>query len=804
LLLAAALALLSTSARTVRPEVEAYAHAAQLHARGHWTEEVTFLQAELPKYEGADLDEVWAMRALYGQALTARGRFADALKVLAPPLPRRLASSVVAVRWRSFRAIALNRNHQMKAAQADLDHAERIARKYQPQVLDEVLKWRANFAVGAGRNIEAEEYVRRALRLAKHYQHRQTEAELLATRAIVQSQMRHYDEAIDTNIRVLSLATELHADSLIEKSMGNLSWSYSEIGDFENVKFYAGAALALAEQLGAARDMLPWLNQLADVERLHGNYSTALNYYRRSVAIAREQKHKDSGEYLGNLAVAQLETGDVNGSRRSVEEAMALDRDAENEDEELRASIIAARIDASEGKLQRAIEKTDRVLMTAKHTLRRMEAHAWLGQFCDSAGRPTEAEAHYRDAIALADRARLDITREENRLPFGALVRDIYDHYVAFLLAGRRVEEALQVTEESRTRTLEEAVDQKIAARPIDARRLARERQAVVLSYWLTPKQSYVWIITPAWIRVLALSPSATIERAIDQYSIELQSLRGGQQMRADGLALYRLLIQPVSKRIPDGARVIIIPDGRLHGFNLESLIDPMSHYWIESVTVETAGSLALLNKPPLKVDSGWMLLIGDPPSPAVEFPRLLKAAEELDFVQRRFAPACTTLTGSRATPRAYRAANAGEAGYIHFVAHGIASRLRPLESAVVLANDGDSYKLYARDIIKQKLHARLVTISSCHGAGTRAYTGEGLVGLAWAFLHAGAHQVIAALWEVNDNATPKLMDDLYAGIRAGQDPATALRNAKLNLIRGRSVFRQPRYWAPFVLYSGS
>jgi CHAT domain-containing protein len=799
----ALLALFVNSAGKIRPEAEAYAHAADLHARGHWIEEVAFLQAELAKYKGEDLDEVWAMRALYAQALNGRTRYADALEVLAPRLPARLAASVIAVRWLSFRAIALNRVNQKKAAQTDLNYAEKIAHEYQPQVLDEVLKWRANFAVGAGRNIEAEEYVRKGLSLARRYQHRQTEAELLATRAFIQSHMQHYDEAIDTNIRVLSLATELHADSLIEKAEGNLSWAYSEIGDFENVKVYAGAALALAEQLGAARDMLPWLNQLADVERLHGNYAKALDYYGRSVAVARKQKHKDTGEYLGNLAVAQLETSDVTGARRSVEEAIALDRDAENIDEGLRATIIAARIDASEGKLSSAIEKTDRVLRTAKHTLRRMEAHAWLGQFCDNAARPTEAETHYRGAIALAAKARLEITTEEYRLPFGALVRDVYDHYVAFLLRSRRVEEALQVTEVSRTRTLEEAVDQKIGARAVNARRLARERQAIVLSYWLAPKRSYVWIITPAAIEVRPLSPGTIIESTIDKYSTELRSLRGGQQMQADGAGLYRLLVQPVVKRIPDGTRVIIIPDGRLHGFNMESLIDPMSRYWIESVTVETAGSLALLDKPPPSGSSGSMLLIGNP-TPASEFPQLRKAGEELDFVQHRFQSACTTLNGDRATPRSYRNANAGAFGYIHFVAHGIANRSRPLESAVVLANDGESYKLYARDIIKQKLHARLVTISSCHGAGTRAYTGEGLVGLAWAFLHAGAHQVIAALWEVNDNATPRLMDHLYAGIRAGQDPATALRNAKLKLIHGDSVFQRPFYWAPFVLYSGS
>ncbi len=47
-------------------------------------------------------------------------------------------------------------------------------------------------------------------------------------------------------------------------------------------------------------------------------------------------------------------------------------------------------------------------------------------------------------------------------------------------------------------------------------------------------------------------------------------------------------------------------------------------------------------------------------------------------------------------------------------------------------------------------------------------------------------------------------MDELYKGLRAGQDPATALRNAKLSLVRSGGVFRKPFYWAPFQLYAGS
>jgi CHAT domain-containing protein len=197
------------------------------------------------------------------------------------------------------------------------------------------------------------------------------------------------------------------------------------------------------------------------------------------------------------------------------------------------------------------------------------------------------------------------------------------------------------------------------------------------------------------------------------------------------------------------------------------------------------------------------MLIIGDPPSPDPQFPRLAHAAEEVTRIQQQFK-SCVVLTGAAATPSAYARAMPERYGIVHFVAHGVATRLRPLESAVILAREGESYKLYARDIVRKRLHARLVTISSCHGAGTRAYTGEGLVGLAWAFLHAGARQVIAALWEVNDSATPGLMSDLYAGIRRGDDPAVALRAAKLKLVRGTNVDRLPRYWAPFVLYSGS
>ena len=77
-------------------------------------------------------------------------------------------------------------------------------------------------------------------------------------------------------------------------------------------------------------------------------------------------------------------------------------------------------------------------------------------------------------------------------------------------------------------------------------------------------------------------------------------------------------------------------------------------------------------------------------------------------------------------------------------------------------------------------------------------------MGLTWAFLRAGAHSVIAALWEVSDMSTPQLMGDLYAGISKGDSPEAALRKAKLTMIHSASAYRKPFYWAPFQLYRGS
>jgi CHAT domain-containing protein len=262
----------------------------------------------------------------------------------------------------------------------------------------------------------------------------------------------------------------------------------------------------------------------------------------------------------------------------------------------------------------------------------------------------------------------------------------------------------------------------------------------------------------------------------------------------------------PLQKFIPQNADVVIVPDGMLATLNFETLVAPggSPHYWLNDVTVSNAVSVAALTRrTPSKHPPEDMLAIGDPVNESGA-PALLHAKQEINLVAS-YAPAMreVVITGKEATPTAYAASHPERFRIIHFAAHGNSNQIEPLESAILLSPDGEnSNKLYGRDIVKLKLNAQLAVISSCQGAGGRVY-GEGSVGLAWAFMKAGAHQVIAALWNLDDAAAAELMKTFYAGLSSGKSPAAALRAAKLSLMKDPS-HQRPYYWATLQLYLGS
>ena len=199
--------------------------------------------------------------------------------------------------------------------------------------------------------------------------------------------------------------------------------------------------------------------------------------------------------------------------------------------------------------------------------------------------------------------------------------------------------------------------------------------------------------------------------------------------------------------------------------------------------------------------DGAWPAAARDDLGPRLA--RLPFSRREAEAVARQTGPTTRLLLDFDASRRA---AIDGLSGYrfVHFATHGIVDPIHPELSALVLSTrdaDGEPLAGHLRlhDIYGLEITAELVVLSACETARGPELAGEGLIGLAHAFMHAGAPRVIASLWPVRDEATAALMAALYDQLVAGAPPAAALRRAQ-QAVREQPRFAAPYFWAGFVI----
>ena len=631
---------------------------------------------------------------------------------------------------------------------------------------------------------------------------------------------QHFDEAIDRADRCYKVASSIDAQRIILTAEGNLGWASYKTGDSEKALDLFLDAQQRARSVGSIGDEIGWLTTSGYVYVDQGKLDVAEGLYGKALKLATQINSKE--DILNaqiSLAFVSVLMGKLDLARRYSEQAIASARVDGNRLDELYPLLTMGQVAAREGNAQQAEQVFSEVANDPKvDPSLKWEAHHELANLYADQHQVALALAAYRTTIQTFENARSEIQHEDVKLPFLANASSLYEDYVHFLLSQNKSAEALSVADHARARTLAEGLGQlrksdSVLPTMLDAQGIARRAGGPILYYFLGAKQSHLWVITSQKTSLFQLPPASEINAAVHRYRKTLENPRDvAESQNLDGLALYQMLVQPAQPLLAKTAKIFIVPDGSLNALNFEALLapDPKPHYWIEDVTIANASSLRLLDRAASKSHSEErrLLLVGNPIAASPEFGTLPQAASEIAKIGQRFpANEQRVLAQAEATPAAYLGGQPEQFTYIHFVAHGTASRLSPLDSAIVLSKSGpadDSFRLYARDIIQHPLHADLVTISSCYGAGTRAYSGEGLVGLSWAFLRAGAHNVIGALWDVSDASTPKLMDEMYAAIQKGKPPEEALRAAKLSLLHSGESFRRPFYWAPFQFYTGS
>lgn len=690
-----------------------------------------------------------------------------------------------------------------------------------------------------GRYVEAQVFFKIALDRARAGGDRLSEADALLDMSWSANHQAHFDDALDWSEAARRISVEKAVPDITQVALGNMGWAYYKLGDADKAKGMFLDAGKQAEKLGDKGAQVQWLTDLGYVYMDENEFIVAEQSFLDSLKLSRQMaSREDIVNSLIALAFLSEQTNKLDDAKRYADEALAKAQEDKNGRDQVYPRLVQGRVAARLHDTATAENAFHEVEQSKDcPVFLKWEAERSLARLYEDEKQTDSADREYRTALATFETARSELEHEDSRLPFLTNASRIYDDYLNFLVAQNKTAEALQVADFSRARTLLEGLGvltkgTSFGPDPLNAQQIARGAGGTVLFYWLGEKQSYLWAITPQKTALFRLPPAEEIKTRVERYRKAIIDQReSSQTANDDGAALYRILVEPAKDFLPKNpatngsvksgpektagektGKVFVVPDGILNSLNFETLLvpDAQPHYWIEDVTLSSASSLRMLKAfhAAHSKGAGNLLLFGDAVQPNDDFPPLPKAAVEMESIEKHFPPSSEQVfSGDQANPPAYLASKPERFFYIHFVAHGTASRLSPLDSAIVLSKtntEDDSSKLYARDIIHHPLHSELVTVSTCRSAGARAYSGEGLVGLSWAFVRAGAHNVIGALWDVSDASTPQLMDELYSGLKKGETPDAALRNAKLALIHSSATLRKPFYWAPFQLYTGS
>jgi CHAT domain-containing protein len=750
-----------------------------------------------------------------------QGRTAAAVKLLEDTAQTPASSDQSIVTRQTLLAMASDRMGDLPAAQRALHEAE----QHSHDDADRQAFFMARGFVEMNHDAldEAEKSYQLSLAAGRRIGNRYAQAQALLNLGVVALREEHYEDALERFSEASQLAQSSGGKLAAEKAIGNVAFALYKLGDFKRALQNDEEAQRQAEQLGAMIDEAAWLNDAGLNQLRLGDLAGARRSYEQSYELSKkigsDEEIADAQVALGYLA---LNTGDAAAAMQYAQAAKQIAMEHLDKSQIFRPALLQAKAVAKRNDPGKAREE----LMTLYRQIAAKPSAQWevesaLAQLAASTGQASDADRWFERAIASFDRQRSSFRSVDSRLPFLENGTDLYRGYMQQLIKEGRTDAALAVLDRSRAETLAEGLglagaQAKHSHATLRPAALAQRLRGTILVYCLGADTSYLWAISPAKTAFFRLPGRARILELVESHTnaiLHANDLltQNAARDQAPGRLLYDALLAPAQAVMQGQSRFFIVADEGMHGLNFETLLAPgeRTHFWIEDATVTSAASLSLLEaRSDARPAARKLLLIGDPVYAKDGPEKLANAANEVASVAGHFsADRRTVLRGAQATPGSYRSNEPTKFSYIHFVAHGVASEDNPLDSSLLLSaapGSAESNKLYARDILNLHIQSELVTISACYGAGSRAYSGEGLVGLAWAFLRAGSHNVIASLWDISDASTPDLMGHLYDGLAQGAAPDVALRAAKLAMLHSDGVFRKPLYWGPFQLYSGA
>jgi CHAT domain-containing protein/predicted negative regulator of RcsB-dependent stress response len=688
----------------------------------------------------------------------------------------------------------------------------------------------------------------RALRLRRKADFKWGMAETLYNIGLVDSAMGQYELSERHYRQALQLNRELGDHHLTGLALSSLGLLMLQRGR-------AGEALSLfeqARQLGRKRGYKSMeadaLDGIGDALRLLGRHREADERLRESLGQRQSIGEKEGmAKTLAALAMLELDRKNYPESTGLAEHAASIANSIESPEIEWNALTIQGRaLQASHAiaEASRCFDRAIQIVESLRHEVGGIETRIrfFAGKLDPYRERMAIAlaSADWDKAFEIADQSKARAlsesmySPERNNPGLSAEERQTEQKLRGRLVSlDGRIRVALGTnahasglaalqTERSaarleyealRSSVLAESPDDRDAPRRIEAstaRAFSAQSGALILEYAITPRIAGVFAITASRVKWFPLgTPQSAVKKLVREYRerIATRDLRLPETARQ----LYSALLAPLADLLRERSELIVIPDSYLWDVPFHALRSSSGRWVLEEIPVSYAYSVAALDpgrrrtasKP---ASSRTLLAFGDPvPSEGHDLPPLPLAAEQVQRLASLYGPSRSFVRTGAAADEASFKREAPNYSVLHFAAHGVLDASAPLYSHLVLSPSpgGDDGLLEAWEIMDLRLNADLVILSACETAGGRVSQGEGMIGLAWAFLVAGSRSLIASEWKAESASSTQLMVDFHGYWTGSRSKSAALREAALHLLRDPR-YQHPFYWASHILIGDS
>ena len=702
------------------------------------------------------------------------------------------------------------------------------------------------------------EYHQKDLQISKEVGDRAGEGCAYGNLGIAYYSLGDFQQAIEYHQKDLQISKEVGSRAGEGGAYGNLGNAYQSLGDFQQSIEYHQKDLQISKEVGARAGKGRAYGNLGNAYQSLGEFQQAIEYHQKRLQISKEVGDRaGEGRAYGNLGNAYYSLGDFQQAIEYQQKSLQISKEVGARAGEGRAYGNLGSAYASLGDFQQAMEYHQKDLQVSKEvgdTNGEAISHYSLGMDFQYLGSLSEAVDSYRSSVKLLDTLRALIHSEDSwKRSFRELHQKVYTALWRGLLKMEKSDEALFAAEQGRAQAFGDMLTMQYGLTALpppsnDAKEsishISRELSTQTAFLAMNENKSNIWVLgrgnnvvfrqgkiegeralddpvcillEKAFKKIGAGVGVRCENRAMDELTGALPSTREAETTTSESSTctnnalqpLYDVIISPIADVLHD-EELVIVPDGPLFLAPWAALSECYRIHTIPSLT-----SLKLITSLPEDYHSkSGALLVGDPCVQGVlvedskkrrrPLSQLPYAKQEVEMIGEILKT--PPLTGKEAT-KSEVLTRMTSAGLVHIAAHG-----RKETGEIALApNPGwtskfpeeKDFMLKMSDVRAVRLRASLVVLSCCHSGRGEVLKSEGVVGLAQAFLCAGARSVLVSLWAIDDEATMEFMKGFYQHLREGKSTSVALHQA-MKLLRDSEKFSAMKHWAPFVLIGDS